>query len=314
MKTEKKHGEGRGKSIMANWKSKLRKSLGYDKSPSISEADSIDWTREKIPVVAEEVDRVREQADKAHQDVLETLEKLASQTETAGDLPQHPLHKVPSDAVSAFSSSHMSLNSGYSVSVSSDIVQLEESPQPRPSQSTTAQKPEPAPQLVSVSAPPGLEALLYFDLELPRRGGFLRHFGHPLRLNLSTACGLVAAVNVLRGYFVHQPRRFLNHFDHLAYHGNGLVVNINQLFSPRYKFRAAVERVWGAHLEWSWVDATEECFAPALVGLLRDAAEADAVETGGCATLDIAVFVRQVFARGDEYGSLMDVRSIADRI
>lgn len=321
MKREREHGKELRKPIISNWKSKIRRSLGYDKSPSTSEDDSIDWTREKIPVIAEEVDRVRQQADKAHQDVLETLEKLASHTETAG------LHKVPSDAVSAFSS-HMSINSGYSVSVFSDIVlgepQEQQQQQQRPQPITTpepTQRPhhhltsQPAPpQPPSPSPPPPLKALLYFDLELPRRGGFIRHFGHPLCLNLSTPCGLAAAVALLRGYFLHQPRRFLNHFDYLAYHGHGIVVNVNQLFSPRYKYRAAVERVWGANLEWSWVDATEEFFAPALVGLLRDVAEAEAAKSrGSAATLDIAVFVRQLFQRGDEYGLLMDVRRITDR-
>lgn len=334
MGEETKHTKGRRKSRHSSWEGTLRRSLCFGKR-KISKPYSIGEAAKEIPAVAEEVERVREEAQKAHQDVLETLEGIA--ISTSASIPNAEsymcLATAPSNIVSALGS-RLSVESIIPAPQPRlDFPFQQPEPEPEPRQQPLAlsrpqsrlespvQQPKPKHQLPplkpALSWPqrrePALEGLLYFAVERPYHGGYARHYAYPLRVDLSTAGGLYAGVRVLRGYFAREPRRFFAHFQGHVYHGGGIVVRADPLFQPGYTFRPAVEGIWGRRMRLAWVDAREELFAPALIGLLRDLAEtrAAAGADGGRVTLDVMVFVRQVFPRGDEYGAFMDVRRIA---
>ncbi|KAJ4385610.1 hypothetical protein N0V93_010039 [Gnomoniopsis smithogilvyi] len=174
---------------------------------------------------------------------------------------------------------------------------------------------------------PPLTALLYFALELPRsspqhRGGYMRHYDHPMRLPLSTPQQLVASTVHLRGYLTQQTTRFLSHFFSPKHDNdnNGklqttsdetqLVVNFPSLpCAGGY----GMEQVWGPELAWAWLDASEENFADAVVGILRELAEV-AVRDGRGGTVDVVCVVRKVVDGRRGYGLTMDVRRIGENL
>lgn len=316
------------KSRISSWKSTIRRSLGCGTSKSISKPYPMEWAKEKIPAVAEEFDRARRQADRAHQDVLETLQKMAlAATSPArpGGQDQHAPRGVSADVAYPL---------GSPVSVHSAPTASDTPPEPGPGPGPGPEPRRPAPpgskkepeaqQPQGTSEPPSppttLEALLYFAVERPNRGGFVRHYHRPLRLDLSTPRARAAAARTLRGYLTDQPARFLSHFG-LAHRpgprrrdggegGGGLAVCVSQLSS--YGLRARVEGTWGRGV--AWADAREEAFAPALVGLLGEMAAARAARMGA-ATVDVCVIVRQMFCcRGRrDYDGMnweMDVRRV----
>lgn len=335
-----------------SWKKTIRKSLGCGLSgksrdpirvrSSISNPYPIDHAQEKVPAVADEVDLVQRRADKAHRDVLETLRKMtASSASASGEQPPRPR----SDVVSALSSL-ASWGHGEGAASVSDMEEPEAelAPSPRPGPEA-AQKQQQQHQLRrAVPGPqqptplPTLRALLYFTLERPNHGGFVRHYRHPLPLDLSTPRALDLSVRTLRGYLTERPRRFFSHFGHQHHsprhddddddvekdedtNNIAIVINAPQLFSQTSEVRGAVERTWGQRggrpMARAWADAREEAFAPALVGLLRELAERRAVrwEAG---TVDVCVVVRWMVAgrKGSWWDwdrEEMDVRRVVGR-
>lgn len=200
--------------------------------------------------------------------------------------------------------------------------------QPQQSRLHGIHKPLPMPPVIDHGRGPPLTALIYFALELPRsspqlNGGYLRHYTHPMRLPLSTPLQLLASIRNLRGYLTQQTDRFLSHFA--AYTARTttttttttsttsdirLVVNFQGLFGAGGH---GLERIWGPELTWAWVDASEERFAEAVVGVLRDVAEA-AVRAGKGGVVDVVCVVREVVDGRRGYGLLMDVRRIGEDV
>lgn len=331
------------RSRISSWKSTVRRNLACGTSQSTSKPFfPVEWAKEKgkkkSPVVAQEIDRAERPADRAHQDVLETLQKMALTTTTSyslsgQDYTQHvPLQRAPT-AITSSPGSSISAAADSTPPVpqeqeprssprsSEPDTKVQQQPQRRRRQQRTREPPStpstppPAPHTPSLP----LEALLYFAVEQPNHGGFIRHYNHPLRLNLSTLHARASAARTLRGYLTDQPGRFLSHFgltQHQHHHrdpggGGGLAASVSGLSSVS----RVIEGTWGRGA--TWADARDEAFAPALVGVLGHLAAGQAARRGA-ATVDVCVIVRQICChrgRGECDGMswCMDARRVVRR-
>lgn len=180
-------------------------------------------------------------------------------------------------------------------------------------------KPLPTPPITEPAPYPPLTALIYFALELPRsspqqRGGYMRHYAHPMRLPLSTPQELVASIAHLRAFLTQHTSRFLSHFSSQKSQTTSdearLVVNFPSLFCAG---GYGMEKIWGPELAWAWVDTSEERFAEAMVGVLREVAEV-AVKEGRGGVVDVVCVARKVVDGRRGYGLLMDVRRIEGKL
>ncbi|KAF3766842.1 hypothetical protein M406DRAFT_327958 [Cryphonectria parasitica EP155] len=305
-----------------------------------------DENKSLIVKVPTEDDYPQKQADMVHHNVLETLRKLKldsgwakeEEEEEEDDEEHSSLGSVSDDDDDDDddASETTSYGSVYTVlSTTTDVVPTSTTTKPyvwREPLNTAPRHAQPTPrqQQPHPDPAPCRRAFLYFTVERPHRGGFVRHMAHPMHLDLSTPTSQRRSENRLRAYLTRDPQRFFKHFGLSHRNGNRVVVNLPQFFSSRSSSssssssrRRAVERIWGQELRWAWADAGEERFAGALVGLLRDVAEesarmmaAEREEEGGLVekvTLDVVCVVRQVSGGGDgteDYGMPMDVRRV----